>query len=364
MKKIKILCSLLFLLVAATNCTKIEGIDQDLSFMNNVSSTNLSKVFTISNDNSGNVTISPLGEGVAYFKVEFGHGTGSSSSATVYPGYNVTHSYPEGSYTVTITAYDLAGVSTVNTYPLTVTYRAPEDITITVDANVVVSVKALYAKSFLVYFGDVTNEVGTPLAIGAKLPAHAYPPGGPYDLTVIALSGGAATTTVVRTMFGLPITFESPTTNYSFVTTGTAQSFDKIANPLATGLNTSAKVGMFTRGDPTAVNGTTSKLDIPIDFAQGKIIKMLVYNPEPTLVNKKMYIELGSAVAGTPKDGVAAKSVKITKSGEWEEMVFDFSTFTAAEIPANTKFNQMIIRYAIGIPAGKSIYIDSVSLTN
>ena len=52
MKKIKFICSILFLAVVASGCTKIEGIDKDLSFLSSVGFTNPSKVFDISNDNS------------------------------------------------------------------------------------------------------------------------------------------------------------------------------------------------------------------------------------------------------------------------------------------------------------------------
>jgi hypothetical protein len=363
MKKINFICSILFFIVVASSCTKIEGIDQDLSFLNTVNSANLDKVFDISTDNSGIVKITPLGEGVASYTVGFGHGTGASSTATVAPGGTATHTYPEGSYTVTIVSTDMAGKTTTTTYPLVVTYVAPVDLFVTIDDDMVVSATALYAKSFLVYYGDATNEVGTPLAIGEKLPAHKYLTDGPFDLKVVALSGGAAKTEVVKTLFGLPITFENATMGYSFTTTGTGQAFDKIANPFATGLNTSATVGRFTRGS-VGTNNTISKLDIPIDFSRGKKITMLVYNPEPTLIGKKFYLELQSAVGGVPVNGLAVKNTKITKSGEWELLTFDFSTFTTAQIPADTRFGQIVITYALGIPAGGIIYIDSISLTN
>jgi len=362
MKKMKLICSLLFLIVAASSCTEIEGIDQDLSFLSTVNSAKLDKVFDISNDNSGMVKITPTGEGVVSYTVNFGHGTGTAASATVAQGGVATHSYPEGSYTVSIVATDLAGKTTTTTYPLTVTFRAPEDVQITIDADVVVSAKALYAKSFIVYYGDVANEVGIPMAIGQKLPAHTYPAGGPFDLKVVALSGGAAKTEVIKTLFGLPLTFESPGMSYNFETTGTGQAFDKIPNPFETG-NTSATVGRFTRGSD-GTSSTTSTLEIPINFTYGKKIQMLVYNPSATGINKRMFVELRSAVGGNPPDGLTSKSARITKSGEWELLTFDFSTFTPAQIPANTKFGQMVISYAVGIPAGGIIYIDSITLTN
>jgi len=362
MKKIKFICSIILLVVVASSCSKKEGMDQDLSFLNTAGSSNLAKLMDISNDNSGNVKITPLGDGVTTYTVNFGHGTGTAASATVLPGGSATHAYPEGNYTVSIIATDIAGISTTTTYPLTVTYRAPENITIKIESNMVVSATADYAKSFLVYYGDVASEVGTPLAVGAKLPAHTYPAGGPYDLKVVALSGGAATSQAVKTLFGLPITFESPTMNYFFGTFGSGQAFDKVANPDATGLNTSATVGKFTRGNE-GWSGTYSPLDIPINFAQGSIIKVLVYNPDPALIGKKVNVELESAVGGAPANGVGVRKVALTTSGAWEELVFDFSGITG--ITPTTRFNQLVFRFAdaSSIP-GAIIYIDNIRFTN
>ena len=362
MKKIKLICSLLFLMVAASSCTDIQGIDQDLSFLSTVNSANPNKIFDISNDNSGNVRITPLGEGFTTYTVNFGHGTGEAASANVTPGGSATHSYPEGSYTVTILSYDIAGVSTSNTYPLTVTYRAPEEVVVKIESDVVVSATALYAKSFLVYYGDVANEVGKPMAIGQKLPAHIYPAGGPFDLKVVALSGGAAKTEVVKTLFGLPITFDNSKVDYFFGTFGGGQAFATVDNPSATGLNTSAKVGKFTRGSE-GWSGTYSPLDIPINFAQGKKVKVLVYNPDPAFIGKKLNVELESAVGGVPANGVAVKKVAVTTSGAWEELVFDFTGVTG--ITATSRFNQLVLRYNdTESTPGAIIYIDNITFTN
>lgn len=361
MKTLKFICSILFLIVVVSSCTKIEGVDKDLSFLTTVASTNPSQIFDVSTDNSGDVKITPLGNGVVSYTVNYGHGSGAAASAVVAPGLSTSHSYPEGDYTVGITATDIAGVTTTTTYPLKVTYRAPEDVTITVDADVVVSAKAKYAKSFEVSFGDTAGKV-YPLAIGAKLPSHTYAAGGPYNLKVVALSGGAAKTEVVRTMFGLPLTFDNATMVYNFGTFGTGQGFETVANPSATGLNTSAKVGKFIRGSE-GWSGTFSPLDIPINFAQGKIIKLLVYNPDPAMVGKKLNVELESAVGGKPANGIAVKKATVTKSGEWEELVLDFSTIT--EIKTTTKFNQLVLRFnATAVIPGTIIYVDDIRFTN
>ena len=130
----------------------------------------------------------------------------------------------------------------------------------------------------------------------------------------------------------------------------------------STGLNTSALVGKFTRGFE-GWSGTYSPLDTPIDFAVGKKIKVLVYNPDPALVGKKLNVELEAATGGTPANGVGVLKVAFTKSGAWEELVFDFSTISA--IPATAKFNQLVLRFNDSADgAGAVIYVDNFRLTN
>ena len=369
MNKIKFLYSIAFLLVLATGCTKQDGIDSDLSFLNSAQSANLAKVFTISTDNSGVVKIAPTGEGVASYTVNYGHGTGSSASATFAPGNVTSHVYPEGTYTVSILATDIAGKVTTTTYPLAVTYRAPENLAASINQklrNVKVSATALYAASFLVYFGDVSNEVGTPLAAGAEV-SHDYATSGNYNIKVVALSGGAAktektTATKVTDPFGLPITFDQEFVTYQFGTFGGGQAFATVANPDATGLNTSAKVGKFTRGYE-GWSGTYSSLNTNIDFAVGKVIKVLVYNPDAALIGAKLNVELEWAVGGTPGNGVAVLKVPVTTSGAWEELVFDFSG--NAGIPAGSKFTQLVLRFNDSVNgAGSVIYVDNFRLTN
>jgi hypothetical protein len=370
MKKLIFISSMFALLAGSIGCTK-GGVDDDLSFLNTASSSNPGKVFDITNDNSGKVTITPTGEGASSFTVNFGHGTGSSGSAVVMPGYSATHAYPEGTYTVSITAKDAAGHETTTTYPLTVTYRAPENIVITTtQAAHVLKVKAtaLYAASYVVYFGDAPNEVGTPLASGAEV-SHTYAAGGNYNVKVVALSGGAAKSEATKPVFiydpfGLPITFEQPTIDYFFGTFGGGQGFAKVANPNATGLNTSATVGKFTRGFESW-SGTYSPLNIPIDMAAGKKIKVMVYNADPAMVGKSLNVELES---GTIANGIAVLKVPLTTSGAWEELTFDFGTIAA--VPANAKFNQLVLRFNDAFNGngtggtGTIIYVDNFTQTN
>ena len=361
MKKFIIASSLFVLIAGVTGCQKKDGIDKDTSFLSTAAVGATGKVFDISNDNSGKVTIIPTGEGASSFLVKYGDGT---AQATVKPGYTTSHNYPEGSYTVTIVSTSAGGQQTTATYPLQVTYHAPENLAVKTANEMEVSATATYAKSFMVYYGDVANETGTPMAIGQTLPAHTYPAtGAPFTLKVDALSGGAAKTTFTKTLFSLPIDFENANVNYFFGTFGDNQQFSTVANPNPSGLNTSAKVGKFTRGNQSW-SGTYSPLDIPINFAYGKKIKVLAYNPDPANIGKNLNVELEWAIGGTPANGVAVLKQPFTTSGAWEELVFDYSGISG--IPAGTKFTQLVLRFddSNDSGAGEVIYVDNFRLTN
>jgi hypothetical protein len=364
MKNIKLIFNFILLLAVTISCSIPDGIDYDTSFLSSAASANVSKVFDISTDNSGNVRITPTGEGITSSKVIFGHGIGADASAVVAPGSSATHAYPEGSYTVTIIYTDIVGNQTTSTYPLVVTYRAPENVVIRTTGEMRVSVTATGAKSFLVFYGDVANEVGTPLALGQVLPARTYPAPGssPFVMRVVAFSGGAASTTVTRTLFDVPINFETPDVDIFTPFGSPGQLFETVNNPNTSGLNTSAKVGMFTKGATTS--GTLSIFNIPVNFAYGKKLKVMVYNPSPANIGKNITLLLqGAIVSGQPANGVAIKKVPITTSGAWEEIVFDFGTIAA--IPATAKFGQLIMRFNDTQAAAQEVfYVDNFVQTN
>ena len=367
MKKTIILFGITSVLLGGVGCQK-DGIDDDTSFLETAATANTGKLFEISNDNSGNVRITPTGEGASSFLVKFGHGAGAAAQAEVMPGYSATHAYPEGNYTVTILSRSLSGNEVTATYPLQVIYRAPEDVQVTTTQNVhniKVKATALYAASYLVYFGDVPNETGTPLASGGEV-LHNYAAAGTYNVKVVALSGGAAKTEKVTPVtiydaLGFPITFDQPTVNYFFGTFGDNQQFATVANPNPSGLNTTAKVGRFTRGNQ-GWSGTYTPLDTPLDMAQGKKIRVLAYNPSPALVGKQLNVELEAAVSGAANGGAILKTA-FTTSGAWEELVFDFGTL--ATVPSTEKYKQLVLRFNDATDgAGAVIYVDNFRQTN
>lgn len=376
MKNIKLVLGLFLALLIFNSC-EIDGINSDTSYANSANSGNLNKIFDVSTDNSGAVKITPIGDGASKFLVAFGHGTGINASALVLPGNSVTHNYPEGSYTVSITTYDIAGKQTVNTYPLKLTYVAPTDVKVTPDLSgykLNLSLSAKYAMGgFLVYYGDKTNEVGTPVKGTANSSgevtatvSHTYTTSGNYTVKVVALSGGAAQTVSSQTIkiydpFALPITYENEFQNYT--TGGTFGGVDAaiVDNPFSGGLNTTAKVWKFTKGAGAETwAGTWTPMSAPnatpISIDNGSKFKMLVYATE---TGKALHFQLEQPSSG---GGNRAVDVNIPVANQWVELTFDFGSLG---IPAGTTFGQYVFQYNLsGNGTGEVIYIDNIRQTN
>ncbi len=256
--------------------------------------TNISALMTIKQDNSGKVTFLPRGEGITQYEIFYGDGT--TQPGIVNPGGTIDHNYPEGVYQVKVVGISLNGKRTEAVQELTVSFLAPTDLNATIASvsgnNLAITVQATanLETYFQVYFGDVPNEVPTNFNEGETI-THVYPSVGTYTVTVVALSGGAATTQVTQTVtisdpLLLPIDFESSTLNYSFVNFGGANS-TVVTNPDVSALNTSSKVGKLTKGNGSEIwAGSFIELSSPIDFSVLQKIKMKVWSPQSGIVVK------------------------------------------------------------------------------
>jgi PKD repeat protein len=367
MKKIKLIFSFVLLLTLAISCSVPDGISDDTELRSGAPGVVSSNV-VVANDNSGKVTVTPTSDGASEFTVDFGDGT---SSVKVLAGQQAVYYYKkEGNYTIKVTATSLNGENVNKEFPVAVVSRSPVNLNISTSTkvhDVTIKPSADFATSYLVYFGDVVGEVGTSVGIG-KEATHTFATAGTYTIKAIALSGGTApsiektTTVTIYDAFKLPIDFEDTKVNYFFGTFGGEQ-FSIVLNPDAVGLNTSPKVAKFTKGNENW-SGTYSPLDQPIDFANGNKIRVLVYNPDPANIGKKLNVELEAAVGGSPANGIGVLKVPFTKSGAWEELIFDFSSIPG--FPMTTaKFNQIVFRFDsdTGGGSGATFYIDNIRLT-
>ena len=186
------------LFVASTALVSCEEEGNPLAFLDAAEApSNVSAIFDITQDNTGRVTITPIGEGVANFEVL--PGDGSTISQTVKPGQSWAHVYKEGEYNVRIKAIGMTGLSTESTQKLKVSFRAPENLVVSIQKDpvqtktVFVTAKADFATSFEVLFGDDPSALPQVATIGSTI-AHTYVNDGTYTIKVTAKSGGAATT--------------------------------------------------------------------------------------------------------------------------------------------------------------------------
>jgi hypothetical protein len=363
MKTLKYILSCLILIATFSGCKK--EINDDVSFVQTTAtSAKLGAMFTITQDNTGLVTITPNGEGVASFEIAYGHGT--AGPVKVLPGASTSKVYPEGVYDVKITGTNVAGVSTTVTQKLTVTFRAPENLEVTAvidPANkykLNVSAKALYETFFQVYFGDVANEVPTNFLEGQTI-SKTYARTGSYTVRVVALSGGAATTTSTRVItivdpVVLPVTFESTSINYAW-NNFSGGNVTVVANPHNNAGNPSTRVARMVKnaGDPWG--GSWIGLGGPIDFSANKVFRMKVFSPR---VGAKVLLKVENASNGNI---AFEREVLTTVANAWEDLAFDYRT-----INASNEYHNIVVIFDNGTPgdgsANFTFFMDDIRLTD
>ena len=121
MKTINKFLTSLFVLLFVVACT--EDFVDDTSFASSiVPPSNISAAFIVTQDNTGDVTITPSADNALSFVVDYGDGSAVSSSISV--GGSTKHTYKEGSYTVKVTAKGMNNLTASGDVPLTVSFKA------------------------------------------------------------------------------------------------------------------------------------------------------------------------------------------------------------------------------------------------
>ena len=361
MKKFKYILNVF--LASALIFACVEEIENNIDFIDTIEvPTNVSAMISITQDNTGVVTITPTGEGVVSYSVDFGDG--SSESESINPGNSVSHTYPEGTYEATIIAAGLNGELTETLVSVVVSYSAPENLVVTINSvagnpfDINISATADLAASFEVYFGDQgTDEAPTSLQIGEIL-TYTYSAVGEYTVTVVALSGGAATVeysevvTITNPLL-MPIDFEDSTLNYSFVDFGNAQS-TVIPNPDPSGLNTSSTVGQSVKFNGSEVwAGSFLTIDEPVDFSSLNNIAVDVWTSEIGEVVKLKLENSANPDINTEVD------MTTTVNQGWETLIYDFSASDLSQ-----EYDRVVIFFDFGNSGDDtSYYFDNIRLS-
>ena len=200
MKTLKYILSLCVVVLALTTCSDDE---KDLNFISNVEApSELAMLFQVTQDNTGFVTITPTAEGAVGFDIYFGDDTLEPENFS--NGQNTSHTYVEGTYTVTAVAYGVTGLETTLAQELVVSFQAPSNLEVTIENDAAISKRvnvtasADFAVSFDVTSLGTTEETPSPVTgnIGQTVFLDFLEPG-TYTITVEAM--GAAIETTVYT---------------------------------------------------------------------------------------------------------------------------------------------------------------------
>jgi len=193
MKTINKIFTLIFVFTAFVSCKEDFMEETDFAI---VAPSNVSASFSITQDNTGLVTITPTAQGALTFDVDFGDG--SAASTGIAPGKNVKHTFTEATHSVVITAKGMNNLKTAAPVELVVSFKAPQNLVVaitnseTVSKQIDVVANADYATTFDVYPGEADAELVS-ANIGATA-SFTYKAAGTYSVKVTAKGGAIATT--------------------------------------------------------------------------------------------------------------------------------------------------------------------------
>lgn len=362
MKKIKILISL-FVLTFLIGCSKT---NEDINLDAIAAPTNISAKISIAPDNTGTVTIIPIGEGISQFEVYYGDST--IQPALLGAGVPTVHRYNEGNYTLKIVGITLNGKRTERTFPLAISFFPPTNLAVnltisslnTMEINVTAT--ADFQTNFKIYYGENPNEVPETFLEG-ETKTHVYTNPGTYQVRVFAVSGSAQSApftrmvTVTRSvLLLLPVDFESSSINYSFLNFDGGNS-TRVANPFPSGINTSPFVAKMIKGPGQVWGGSLLSLSSPMDFSVNKKFKVKVYSPR---AGAKLLLK----VENLTNSGINfEREVTITTANAWQQLTFDYTPISTTNL-----YQKLVFIFDLGTQgdasANYTFYFDDVILTN
>ena len=364
MKKIQLLLSL-FAVTFFLSCTSENNL-VDLDALQAPS--NIAALTTITQDNSGNVTFLPTGEGVTQFEIYFGDTT--TAPVFVAPGGTATHKYKEGKYQAKIVGVTINGKKTEAIQEVTVSFLAPINfepvITIGSNLSINVTAKADLETFFQVYFGDVANEVPINF-MQDQVISHTYINPGTFQVRVVALSGGAATTqkiqsVTVTNLFAAPVPlipaanvismFSDSYTNVAVDTWRTSWSQANLEDIDISGNKTKKYSGLNFVGIET----TTT----PINAAAMTFFHVDIWSSDFTEFRVKL-VDFGpNGAFGGGDDKEHEITIANPEKEKWVSLDLALSDFTGLTTRSNIA--QLIFA---GSPAGNTtVYVDNVFFYN
>ena len=200
MKILKYIFSLSVVLLALTTCSDDQ---KDINFSTSVEApSELAMLFQVTQDNTGVVSITQTAQGAVEFDIHFGDDTSDPVNFT--NGQSTTHTYVEGTYTVSAVAYGVTGLETTLEQELVISFQSPSNLEVVIENDSAISKRvnitasADFAVSFDVTAPGTTEETPSPVTanIGDTVFID-FTESGTYTITVEVM--GAAIETTVYT---------------------------------------------------------------------------------------------------------------------------------------------------------------------
>ena len=352
MKTIRYILSLCLIALTVWTCADDE---KNVDFINSATApTALAMQFEVTQDNTGLVTITPLAEGAVSFDIAFGDDT--QDPVSIENGENVDHTYEEGTYTVSATAYGLTGLSATLTQELVVSFQAPTNLEVSIENDAAISkqvnvtVSADYAINFEVYSGEtlVTDPVTANIGDTAVVQ---YAEAGFYDITIIVLGAAIETTTYVEESFEvteiLAPTEAAPTPAprqpEDVVSIFSDAYTNVILNELPTTWSSSGFQATTIGSDNIWQFSDIDFIGMVTNYAQGidlsQMETMHIDYWVPDGVNNELMVKIVNTVDG----GEDIESLGTTVSGSWQSVELDMSGFDGGNLANKEKITQILI---------------------
>ena len=329
--------------------------------------TNLAIQFDVTQDNTGLVTMLPTAEGAVSFDIIFGDDTIEPES--VENGNNISHIYDEGTYTVSVTAYGVTGLSTSISKELVISFQAPTNLIVTVENDAAISkqvnvtVSADFAINFEVYSGEpgVLDPITANIGDTAVLQ---YLDAGVYDITIIVLGAAIETTTYIEENFEvteiLAPTESAPTPQARQPEDVISIFSDAYSNVILDELPTSwSSSGFLATTIESNNTWQLSNLDfvgMVTNYAEGinlsQMETMHIDYWVPDGVSNELLVKIVNTVDG----GEDIESLGATVSGSWQSIDIDMTGFDGGDLSNKEKITQILID-SDGVAS--TVYIDN-----
>ncbi len=294
----------------------------------------------------------------------------NESATEVAPGETITHVYGEGEFTLRIVAVGISGLTSELSRIVTISFSAPSGLEVGITQSnpleITVTPTAENATVFDIYFGDVENEEPTTIMNGESA-VHLYAAAGEYTIRVVARGAGAATAEISE-VFNVvdltnaevfPIDFESNQKLTGVFEEGDGVTGSHIANPDATGINTSDTVFEFNKADGAAwYSGIFHIFSEDMDLTASQQFSFTIWSPKAG-INVRMQLEKEGSGGGP----TVFIDQTLATANEWVTLTYDFS----GVVNTSDAYDKFVIFPEfddIGQPAGDGsiYYLDNINL--